>query len=123
MNKNNELYYLAIYKKLCNVVFNSSIIPESWLIANINPTYKNKGDKMDPKNFCPITILSCSGKLFTAVLRERLTEFSDAFLILNENQCAFRRGYSIIDNLFIIHSLFEILKFKKKKNVLCLYCI
>jgi hypothetical protein len=62
---------------------------------------------MDLKNFCPITILSCSGKLFTAVLSERLTEFSDAFLILNENQCAFRRGYSIIDNLFIIHSLFE----------------
>jgi len=86
------------------------------LIANINPTYKNKGDKMDPKNFCPITILSCSGKLFTAVLSERLTEFSDAFLILNENQCAFRRGYSIKDNLFIIHSLFEILNFKKKKK-------
>ena len=35
-------------------------------------------------------------------------------------QCGFRRGYSIIDNLFIIHSLFEILEFKKKKNVLCL---
>ena len=71
---------------------------------------------MDPKNFCPITILSCSGKLLIAVLSERLTELSDAFLILNENQCAFRRGYSIIDNLFIIHSLFEIFKFKKKKK-------
>ena len=28
-------------------------------------------------------------------------------------QCGFRRGYSTIDNLFIIHSLFEILEFKK----------
>jgi hypothetical protein len=29
--------------------------------------------------------------------------------------CGFQRGYSAVDNLFIIHSLFEILKFKKKK--------
>ena len=79
------------------------------------PIYKNKGDKMNPKNFRPITILSCLSKLFTAVLSERLTKFSDAFLLLNENQCGFRKGYSTIYNLFIIHSLFEILKFKKKK--------
>jgi hypothetical protein len=54
-------------------------------------------------------------KLLGRVFSERLTKFSDAFLLLNENQCGFQRGYSAVDNLFIIHSLFEILKFKKKK--------
>ena len=51
-------------------------MPSSWLIGMIKPIYKNKGDKFDPKNFRPITIVSCLGKLFTAILNERLTEFS-----------------------------------------------
>jgi hypothetical protein len=46
----------------------------------IKPIYKNKGDKMDPKKYRPITILSCFGKLFTAVLSERLTKYSDDFV-------------------------------------------
>jgi hypothetical protein len=46
-------------------------------MGNIKPIYKNKGDKMDPKNYRPITILSCLGKLFTTVLSERLTKYSD----------------------------------------------
>ena len=48
-------------------------------MGNIKPIYKNKGDKMDPKNYRPITILSGLGKLFTAVLSERLTKYSDDF--------------------------------------------
>ena len=69
--------------------------------TNKQRTTKNKGNQINPKNFRPINILSCLSKLFTAVLSERLTNFSDAFLLLNENQCGFRRGYSAIDNLFI----------------------
>jgi hypothetical protein len=43
--------------------------------------YKNKGDKMDTKNYMPITILSCLEKHFTAVLSERLTKYSDDFFL------------------------------------------
>jgi hypothetical protein len=46
-------------------------------MGNIRPIYKNKGDKMDPKNYGPITIFSCLGKRFTAVLSERLTKFNE----------------------------------------------
>ena len=49
------------------------------------------------------------------MLNERLNKFSDDFFILSENQTGFRKGYSTIDNLFIVHSFFEILKKKKKK--------
>jgi hypothetical protein len=52
-------------------------MPSSWLIGMIKPIYKNKGDKFDPKNYRPITIVSCLGKLFTAILNEKLTEFSE----------------------------------------------
>jgi hypothetical protein len=60
----------------------------------ITPIYKNKGDIFDPNTFRPITIVSCLGKLFTAILNERLTEFSEFLSVLSENQSGFRQGYT-----------------------------
>jgi hypothetical protein len=59
--------------------------------------------------------LSCFGKLFTAVLLTRLNAFSEKCSILNENQSGFRKGYSTIDNIFVLYAFFELLKLKKKK--------
>ena len=42
----------------------------SWIIEMIKPIYKNKGDKFDLRNDRPITIVSCLGKLFTAIARD-----------------------------------------------------
>jgi hypothetical protein len=53
--------------------------------GTIKPFYKNKGDKFNPKNYRPIAIVSCFGKLFTAVLNARLSEFSDEMLLINES--------------------------------------
>ena len=76
----------------------------------MKPFYKNKGDRYDPKNYRPITLVSCLGKLFTAVLNARLNDFSEEFQILKENQCGFRENYSTLDNIFSIYTLFQILK-------------
>ena len=43
------------------------------------------------------------------------SEFSDEMLLIDENQCGFRSGYSTTDCMFVLHSFFEILKNKKKK--------
>ena len=80
---------IDVYIELFNIIFETGIIPDSWLVGYIKPIYKNKGDKLDPKNFRPITILCCVSKLFTAILNERLNKFSDDFLILCENQTGF----------------------------------
>ena len=111
--------FIVVYEKLFNLIFESGIVPESWLIRNIIPIYKNKGDSNDPKNCLPITIVSCLGKLFTAVLTERLNKYSDNLLILNENQCGFRQSCCTMDNIFTLYAFFELLKWKKKKNILC----
>ena len=84
----------------------------------MKPIYTNKGCTTDPQHFRSITVLSCLGKVFTSILSERLTQYSDEFLVLCENQGGFRKGYSTLDNLFILHSLFNILENKKNK----LYC-
>ena len=69
-------------------------------------------------NYRPITIVSCLGKLFTAILNARLNDYTEEFMILKENQSGFRQSYSTLDNIFSIFTLFQILKSKKKK----LYC-
>jgi hypothetical protein len=103
---------------LFNLIFDKGLIPEQWLYGDIIPIFKNKGDKSDPKNYRPITIVSCFGKLFTSVLNNRLNKFSDQYHVILENQGGFRKGYSTNDNLFIFHILIHNMKKKKKK----LYC-
>ena len=62
-----------------------------------------------------LTILSCLGKPFTSVLNDRLTLYLNENNILNENQAGFRKDYSCTDHIFTLHSLFEILRKRKKK--------
>jgi hypothetical protein len=50
--------FIELYENLFNLIFETEIITDSWLIGYIRPVYKNKGNTMDPKNFKPITILS-----------------------------------------------------------------
>ena len=112
---------LPIYVSFFNIVFDSGIIPESWLAGIIRPIYKNNGDPKCPENYRPITILSCFGKLFTAVLNLRLNNFLQYHNVLEENQAGFRSGYSTADHVFTLHALTEILKNKNKKTVLFIY--
>ena len=62
----------------------------------------------------PITLLSCIGKLYTAILNNSLTAFLETSNIPNETQSGFRKGYSTID-MIVLHLLIEYLKSKKKK--------
>ena len=116
--KSTKEIFLPVYEALFNKIFDSGILPISWLEGSITPIYKNKGSTADPTNYRPITILSCLGKVFTAVLNNRLIEFVDTYKLLNENQAGFRKDYSTSDHIFVLSSLIEIVKAKKQK----LYC-
>ena len=78
------------------------------------PIYKNKGDETNAENYRPITLISCFGKLFTAVLNNRLNSYLEDNGLLNENQAAFRYGYSTTDHIFTLHCLIELLKHQRK---------
>ena len=109
---------VPIYVSFFNIALQTGIIPDSWVEGIIRPIYKNNGDPSNPENYRPITILSCFGKLFTAVLNLRLTNYLKHNDILEENQAGFRAGYSTSDHIFTLHVLTEILKSKRKR----LYC-
>ena len=84
------------------------------------PIYKRTGSPDEPENYRPITILSCFGKLFTAIINQRLHTFLESNGILEENQAGFRSGYSTTDHIFTLHALTEILKSRNKK-LFCAY--
>ena len=110
---------LPIYVKLFNIVFDTGVILESWLTGNILPIYRNKGDTQNPENYRPITLFSCLGKVFTAIINNRLKDYSNDKHILSDVQAGFRKGFSTSDNMFIINALIDILKSRNKK----LFCV
>ena len=57
--KSTSDVFLSLSVDLFNLIFNSGIISDTCLTGNIVPFYKCKGIQTDPKNFRPITILSC----------------------------------------------------------------
>ena len=110
---------IPLYIKLFNKVLDTGEIPDDWLTGMIIPIYKNKGSKEDANNYRGITLLSCVGKLFTAILNQRLTEFCDNNLILKEIQAGFRKGYSTSDNIYVFKNILDLFRFKKKKLFCC----
>ena len=94
-----------------------TLLPRSYISLLV---YKKKGDQLDPRNYRPITLLSCLGKIFTSIINSRLTVFSDEVELLDTNQSGFRQGYSTIDNMFVLHILLELLK-GTKTNMYCAF--
>ena len=94
--------------KLFNIVFQ-----DAWLVGIIRPIYKNVGID-NPENYRPITLLSCLGKLFTAILYKRITLLLETNEQLSEAQAGFRKDYSTVDHMFTLYGLIELLKTRKK---------
>lgn len=111
---------MPILVNLFNLVFDSGIIPQTWTSGIIKPIYKNRGSSTDPENYRPIRLLSCMGKLFTAVLNTRLQKYIDNCEIMEPSQAGFRKGFATIDNIFVLHNLIDIIC-KGNKQLFCAF--
>ena len=72
----------------------------------IMPIHK-KGSLSDPDNYRGISLLSCLGKLFMALLNNRLLDYTLTNKILSPNQLGFLPGNRILDAHLIIHILIK----------------
>ena len=106
---------MPLYVSLFNSILQTGIMPSKWVEGIIVPIFKNKGDPLSADNYRPITLLSCVGKLFTAILNDRLTTYLEEFYLLNENQAGFRKTYSTSDHIFTLNCIVELLRSQKKK--------
>ena len=83
------------------------------------PIHKS-GNKNHVDNERSITLLSVLGKLFTRILKNRLTEWGQRYNVYIEAQAGFRKKYSTRDQIFVLNSLINIV-FNKSKDAK-LYC-
>ena len=72
------------------------IFPECFKIAKVIPLYK-KGDKTDPHNYRPISLLSSLSKIFEKILHKRMMKFCQTNKLLNPMQYGFRNKMSCTD--------------------------
>ena len=91
---------------LFNIVLDTGHFPTVWGEGYIVPLHK-KGDTSKVENYRGITLTSSLGKLFTAILTNRLELFCELNKNLSDTQFGFRKGRSTIDAVFILNSLIE----------------
>ena len=99
---------LLAYVKLFNILLDNGHIPDNWTIGIIKPIFKNKGSKNDTDNYRGITLLRCLGKLFTATLNTRLTNFLEDNMLLLENQAGFCSEYYTNDHMFTLKYIIDL---------------
>ena len=95
---------VPILCSLFNKVFEYGFFPEEWSEGYIVPLHK-KGNLNDEENYRGITLLSALGKLFTRVVNNRLSEWSENYFVLIEAQAGFRANMSTVDDIFVLHGL------------------
>ena len=113
--------FVELIVKLFNLILRTGHVPEEWSIGLIVPIFKKKGSKFDTDNYRGITLLSCLGKLFSAIINTRLTKFVENRKIIGEEQAAFREGYSTLDHAFVLNELINIYLHQKKQTLLLFY--
>jgi hypothetical protein len=70
-----------------------AIFPDKLKIAKIIPLFKS-GDKTDPSNYRPISLLNTVSKIFEKVIHGRMLNFINKHNILYSNQFGFRAKHS-----------------------------
>lgn len=114
----------SIYKVLLTnycPVLDTEIIPDAWLTDIIKPVFKTKGDTNDLDNYRALCFTSNMGKVFTSFLNTRHNKLSDEIGIISESQGGFRKGYSVQDNMFVLHSIITLYLSSGKKLFCAFY--
>jgi hypothetical protein len=75
--------------------FQSSVLPDSRLKANITPIFKN-GDKTKAENYRPISLTSVSCKLMEKIISTKIISFLNQHDLIDKNQPGFLPRRSVI---------------------------
>ena len=54
------------------------IFPLSWKLAHVVPVFKGAGDKSQPSNYMPISLISVVGKVLECLLNQSLLEYLES---------------------------------------------
>ena len=89
---------------LFNDLFNNGVYPESWGLGYIVPIFKG-GDPKSPKNYRGITLNNILAKIYSQILLNRLTSWTEKYDKISNCQFGYQKGKSTTDCIFILHSI------------------
>ena len=91
--------------KLFNMSLSSSYFPNKWKLGNVVPVFK-KGDKTDPANYRPISLLCCMGKVFEKCVFKYLHNYLNSENLITKVQSGFTPGDSAVFQLADLYNTF-----------------
>ena len=103
---------------LYNRIFNSSEYHRSWGEGIIAPIFK-KGDVNEASNYRGITLISVLAKVYSQLLLNRLTSWTEKYEKIADNQFGFQKGKSVQYCIYILHAVISKVLNEGQK----LYCI
>ena len=87
----NEISRPVAY--LINLTISTCMIPSEWKAAKVTPIYKS-GDKSDPSNYRPISVLPLISKVMERAIQSQLVAFLTRSNSLSMHQSGFRKKHS-----------------------------
>ena len=83
LNKTANLIIAPYLLTLYDCAFSSGIFPDILKVAKVIPIHKN-GNKNDPNNYRPISILSSFFKILEKLVYQRLTQFLGKYILISK---------------------------------------
>ena len=96
---------------IVNLSLKIGVIPSTCKKARVTPLHK-AGDKNDPNNYRPISILPFIGKIIEYFVSQQLTDYMEDNRLFTRHQFGFRKNHST--NYLMFDLLDEIYKSKSK---------
>ena len=106
--------------EIFNRSWNKGLVPEVWKIADLVPVLKKGKDKTNRSSYCPISLLSCVGKLMERVVTRRLTWFLETNNIFSLSQTGYLQHRSTEDQLALLTQDIEN-SFQEKRKLLTVF--
>jgi hypothetical protein len=117
------LFFLNFKIKIFKLFYQSAekgYITQDWEIANVTMIPKKQVKSETPKDYRPISVTSCLGKLMEKLIRTRLNEYLTKNNLIIHQQSGFKKQRQTKDNLFhMIQKSIE--SFNRKKKVCAIF--
>ena len=91
-----------VLSRLYNKCIAESCFPSSWKFASVIPVFKNCGDRSNPRNYRPISLLPVMSKIFEAFINNALVNHLESNNLFSDSQYGFRSQRSTADLLTVI---------------------
>ena len=91
-----------VLAKLYNRCLTESCFPSCWKSSSVVPAFKNDGERSDPGNYRPISLLPIISKIFESFINDSLIKHLDGTSLFSDLQYGFRAFRSTADLLTVL---------------------